>query len=259
MEALTVILLIVVGLVFGSFLNVCIARLPHHESIARPGSRCPLCGQAIAWYDNIPLLSFMLLRGRCRTCGRAISWRYPAIELANAALWLLCWLKYGLTLQGFGMAVLSFLLLGLAAMDAETLRLPNTFTLPGIVLGIVYSGAVCGRLRCALMSAVWAIAAGTVLSAIAEAYWVLRKRHGMGMGDAKLIALVAAWLGPAEAILVLFLGSVAAAIYGLGAGLARRRLDGTAPLPFGSFLCGSALYAAFNGHRILAWYVSLFH
>lgn len=259
MEPLAVILVIVLGLVFGSFLNVCISRLPRHESIAHPRSRCPECGRAIAWYDNIPLVSFLLLRGRCRTCGKAISWRYPAIELSMAALWLLCWLKYGPTLQCLGAAVLSFLLLGLAAMDAETLRLPNAFTLPGIVLGIVYSGALCGRLHCALMSAAWAIAAGTVLAAIAGAYWVLRKRHGMGMGDAKLIAMVAAWLGPAEAILVLFLGAVAAAIYGLGMSLARRRLDGAAPLPFGSFLCAAALYAAFNGHRILAWYVGLFH
>lgn len=257
MDALTVILVIAVGLVFGSFLNVCIARLPRHESIVHPGSRCPRCGAAIAPRDNIPLLSFVLLRGRCRACSKSISWRYPAIELANAALWLLCWLKYGATLQGFGMAVLSFLLLGLAAMDAETLRLPNTVTLPGIVLGIVYSALLCGRLRCALTSAAWAVAAGTVLAAIAGAYWVLRKRHGMGMGDAKLIAMVAAWLGPTEAILVLFLGAVAAAVYGLGTGLARRRLDGTVPLPFGSFLSAAALYALFFGRHILTWYIGL--
>ena len=258
MEALTVIFVFIVGLVFGSFLNVCISRLPRHESIVHPASHCPYCRAAIAPRDNIPLLSFVLLRGRCRSCGKTIAWRYPAIELANAALLLLCWLKYGRTLQGLGMAVLSFLLLGLAAMDAETLRLPNAFTLPGIALGIVYSGVLCGRIHCALMSTAWAAAAMIVLLAIAGAYWLLRRRHGMGIGDAKLIAMVAAWLGPAQALLVLFLGVISAAIYGLGLSVAQRRLDGSIPLPFGSFLCAAALYAAFNGHHILAWYMGLF-
>lgn len=155
------------------------------------------------------------------------------------------------------MAVLSFLLLGLAAMDAETLRLPNTVTLSGLVLGIIYSGAVCRRLSCAVSSAAWAAAAAIVLLAIAGAYWMLRKRQGMGMGDAKLIAMVAAWLGPAQALLVLFVGAVAAAVYGISVSVARRRLDGSVPLPFGSFLSAAALYAMFYGHHILTWYIGL--
>ena len=260
MEVLAVIFVIVVGLVFGSFLNVCISRLPLHESIVRPGSHCPLCGASIAAYDNIPLLSYLLLRGRCRACRHSISWRYPAVELALAALWLLCWLEYGLSIQALGMAVLTFLLLGLAAMDAETMRLPNAFTLPGIVLGVIYSGARCQHwVKCAILSASWAATAAGILLAFSGAYWLLRRRAGMGMGDAKLMALVAAWLGPSQALLVFFLGVLATAVYGLAVSVGRRRFDGNVPLPFGSFLCAAALYAVFHGHRILNWYMGFFH
>ena len=260
MNALAAIFVAAVGLVFGSFLNVCIARLPRHESIVRPRSRCPHCGAAIAARDNVPLLSFMLLQGRCRACRETISWRYPAIELATAALWLLCWLRFGPTLQALGMAVFCFLLLGLAAMDAETMRLPNSFTFSGIVLGVVYSGAICGSrwARCAVLSLSWAATAAGILLAVSGAYWLLRRREGMGMGDAKLLAMIAAWLSPGLALLALFLGVAATAVYGLGISIARRRLDGTVPLPFGSFLCAAALYAAFQGQHILDWYGGFF-
>lgn len=259
MEALAVVIIVVLGLVFGSFLNVCIARLPRHESIVRPRSRCPRCGAPIAARDNIPVLSFMVLRARCRACRMPIAWRYPAIELVNAALWLLCWLRYGFSLQALGMAVLSFLLLGLAAMDAETLRLPDAFTIPGIVLGIVYSGAICSQwARCAFLSMAWAVTFGGLLLAVAAAYWLLRRRQGMGAGDAKLMAMVAAWLGPGPALLTLFLGTVAAAIYGVGLSVAQRRLNAAVALPFGSFLCGAAICAAFYGQPIIDWYLRFF-
>jgi leader peptidase (prepilin peptidase)/N-methyltransferase len=261
MNGLVSIFVVAAGLAFGSFLNVCIARLPWHRSIVRPRSRCPHCGAPIAARDNIPLLSFLLLQGRCRACRQAIAWRYPAIELATAALWLLCWLRYGPTLQALGMAVLSFLLLGLAAMDAETMRLPNSFTLPGIVLGVVYSGAMCGEgwARCAVLSMSRAATAAGILLAVSGVYWLLRRREGMGIGDVKLLAMIAAWLGPGPALLALFLGVFGTAIYGLGIGVIRRRLDGAVPLPFGSFLCAAALYAAFQGQKIVGWYMMLYH
>lgn len=260
MEVLAIIFVVAAGLVFGSFLNVCIARLPRHESIVHPRSHCPRCGSAIAAHDNIPVLSYCLLRGRCRACHASISWRYPAVELALAALWLLCWLQYGPSLQAIGMAVLSFLLLGLATMDAETFRLPNAFTLPGVALGIIYSGARCQHwMRCAVLSAGWAATAAGVLLAVSGVYWLLRRREGMGMGDAKLMALAAAWLGPAQSVLVLFLGVLATAAYGLAVSISRRRFDGNVPLPFGSFLCAAALYTAFHGSSILNWYMGFFH
>lgn len=255
---LALIFVVVAGLVFGSFLNVCIARLPRHQSIVHPRSRCPHCAAAIAGYDNIPILSFFILRGRCRSCRNPIAWRYPAIEFATAALWLLCCLEYGFGLIALGMAVLCFLLLGLAAMDAETLRLPDAFTLPGIVLGVLYSGLLCGRIRCALMSLAWAAAAAALLLGVAGIYWLLRRRMGIGIGDAKLIAMIAAWLGPAGALLALFLAVLAAAIFGIGLSAARRKFDAAAALPFGSFLCAAALYAIFQGQHVLSWYAGFF-
>jgi leader peptidase (prepilin peptidase)/N-methyltransferase len=258
MDVFTGILVTVAGLVFGSFLNVCIARLPFHQSIVSPPSRCPHCRAPISPSDNIPILSFLLLRGHCRNCRSTISWRYPAIEVATAALWLLCWLRYGLSIQAAGMAVFSFLLLGLAAMDAETLTLPNVFTLPGIALGIAYSGLLCGRLRCAILSAGWAAAAAAILLVILALYWLLRRRLGMGIGDVKLLAMIAAWLGGAQAVLVLLLASVFAATWGIGLSVARKRLDAEAPLPFGSFLCLAAIYSIFYGRQILDWYLRFF-
>jgi leader peptidase (prepilin peptidase)/N-methyltransferase len=258
MQVLALIFVVVAGLVFGSFLNVCIARLPRHQSIVSPRSRCPLCAAAIAGHDNIPILSFFILHGRCRSCRNPIAWRYPAIEFATAALWLLCCLEYGFSLIALGMAVFCFLLLGLAAMDAETLRLPDAFTLPGIVLGVLYSGLLCGRVRCALMSLAWAIAAAALLLGIAGIYWLLRRRMGIGIGDAKLIAMIAAWLGPAGALLALFLAVLAAAIFGIGLSAARRKFDAAAALPFGSFLCAAAIYAIFQGQHVLSWYAGFF-
>lgn len=258
MEALAVIIVILLGLIFGSFLNVCIARLPGHESIVRPRSRCPLCGNPIEVRDNIPVLSYLLLRGRCRNCRQPIAWRYPAVEVTLALLWLLCWFFYGPTLLAFGMAVLTFLLLGLAVMDAETLRLPDAFTWPGIVLGILYSGAICEQwARCAVLSIGWAASFAGILLAIAGIYWLLRRHSGMGIGDAKLIAMIAAWLGPSSSALVLVFGIVSAAIYGLYISAVRRRLD--IPLPFGSFLCLAALYAIFYGQQTINWYLGFFH
>jgi leader peptidase (prepilin peptidase) / N-methyltransferase len=256
------------GLAFGSFLNVCIWRLPRHESVAAGRSRCPECGAAIRARDNVPLLSFLLLRGRCRDCGAAISWRYPAIELATAALWVLCWLEFGVSVQGIGMAVFCLLVLGLAAMDAETMLLPNAFTLPGIVLGLIYSGAICGggwsgRLRCVGASLGWAVCGAILILAIRGLYWLVRRREGMGVGDAKLLAMIAAWLGPANALLAFFLAVVGGAVYGVFLLMFRDpgpkiRTWGTHRLPLGSFLCAAAIYATFEGRETVGWYLSLF-
>jgi leader peptidase (prepilin peptidase) / N-methyltransferase len=252
------------GLAFGSFLNVCIWRLPRHESVAAGRSRCPECGAAIRAWDNVPLLSFLHLRGRCRDCGARISWRYPAIELATAALWVLCWLEFGVSVQGIGMAVFCFLTLGLAGMDAETLLLPNAFTLPGILLGVIYSTGICdgdwpSRLRCTGLSLAWAACAAALILAIRGIYWLIRRREGMGLGDAKLLAMIAAWLGPANALLTLFLAVVGGALYGILWVAARKgHGGGSARLPLGSFLCAAAIYSAFQGQAAVDWYLSLF-
>jgi leader peptidase (prepilin peptidase)/N-methyltransferase len=254
---LTSIFSILFGLAFGSFLNVCISRLPRHESIISPASHCPACEKPILSQDNLPLLSWLLLRGCCRNCGWKIPWRYPLIELATAALFLLAYLSFGLTAQAAAMALLCFLLLGLAVMDAETLLLPDTFTLPGIALGIVWS-AIRGGWRAAILSVIYALAAAALIFVIRGAYWLLRRQEGMGLGDAKLFAMIAAWLGPWPTLLVLFLGVLAAAIFGLLWIALKKGGMHTLQLPFGSFLCAAAMYAIFCGQPILNWYFQFF-
>ncbi|MFT4113026.1 prepilin peptidase [Silvibacterium sp.] len=248
------------GLAFGSFLNVCIARLPRHRSIVHPPSHCPGCKALIRSLDNIPVLSYLLLRGRCRSCGDPISWRYPAVELATALLWLTCFLHFGLTPAGVAMAILCFLTLGLAVMDAETLRLPDSFTLPGIALGLawsVISAPEGSRLRAALFAALWSATAAGILLAIAFSYRALRGRAGLGLGDAKLLAMFAAWLGPADTLLILFLGVVITALYGLTQ-LLRGRAGAATRLPLGAFLSLAALYTVFAGQPTIAWYLHFF-
>jgi len=283
---------VLLGLAFGSFLNVCISRLPRHESIVRPRSRCPKCGAAIRPFDNVPLLSWLLLRGRCRACRWRIPWRYPAVELATAALFLLCFLRFGIIPESIGMAILCFLLLGLAVMDAETMRLPDAFTWTGIGLGAMYSGVLFGAfqrtpgafllpepstfalmahggflvtsrlppvLSAATLSILWALLAALLILAIRGVYWLVRQREGMGLGDAKLLAMIAAWLGPAMTLLTLFLGVLAAAVVGIVSITVRgRRGAMSMRLPFGSFLCMTAIYAVFAGHPILEWYLRFF-
>jgi leader peptidase (prepilin peptidase) / N-methyltransferase len=214
--------------------------------------------------DNIPLLSFVVLRGRCRDCGARISWRYPAIELATAALWVLCWMEFGLSVEAAGMAVFCFLALGLAGTDAETMLLPDAFTLPGIALGVIYSGAMCSdgwlvRFRCAGLALGWAVCAAGLIVAIRGLYWLVRRREGMGQGDAKLFAMIAAWLGPKNAVLTFFLAVVVGAIYGVfWLGLRKGRVGAAARVPLGSFLCAAAIYAAFEGQATVEWYLGLF-
>ena len=264
-EILIAIFVVLFGLAFGSFLNVCISRLPRHESLVRPRSRCPRCGAMIRALDNIPILSWILLRARCRHCRQSIAWRYPAVEFAIAALFLLCYLRFGLTIAGIGSAILCFLLLGLAVMDAETLRLPDAFTLPGLGLGILYAafapaGDWVERLAHAGMALLWAALAGLFLLLIRWFYRVVRHREGLGMGDIKLLAMIAAWLGPAPTLLTLLLACVAAALFGLVTVMLSRgaRPIRTTRLPLGSFLCAAALYTVFAGDPIIAWYMRFY-
>jgi leader peptidase (prepilin peptidase)/N-methyltransferase len=265
MALLTGICASVFGLAFGSFLNVCISRLPRHESIVRPRSHCPRCGAMIRSSDNIPILSWILLRGRCRHCRQPIAWRYPAVELATAALFLLCDLRFGLTVTGIGMAVLSFPLIGLAVMDAETMRLPDAFTLPGIALGILYSGLLpadqpADHLSHAIASILWAASAALLLLLIRWLYFLVRHQEGLGLGDVKLLAMIAAWLGPAPTILTLLLGALATGLFGvLDVALSRgKRSFASTRLPLGSFLCAAAIYTIFAGTPIIRWYLHFY-
>ncbi len=268
MNLLIAIFSVLSGLAFGSFLNVCISRLPEGESVVQPRSRCPRCRHPIRERDNIPLLSWLLLRGRCRDCGTGIPVRYPLVELSTAALFLLCFLRYGVTVRGVGAATFCFLALGLAVMDAESFLLPDAFTLPGILLGIGFVGWVscCGwmaHVEGAGRSLASALGGAAVILLIRWLYWLVRRREGMGLGDAKLLAMIAAWLGPWLTLVVLFLGVVAGALYGVVLLAAHQvqppeKREALGPLPFGSFLCAASIYALFYGQQTIEWYMSFF-
>src|ERR1700733_10955277 len=264
------------GLLLGSFLNVCIVRLPAGESVIWPVSHCRQCDQPIASWDNIPVLSWLLLGGACRKCGGRISWRYPLIELSVSILFLVCCLRFSFGWLAAFWALLCFLLLGLAVMDAETLLLPDWFSLPGLVAGVLFSGLRPGLEsgiwtwpaagRTAGLSLLYAAVAAAVLLLIAGFYWLARRRMGMGMGDVKLLAMLAAWLGLRQIGLVFFLAVIVGAVYGLGTILGNRRRNrddqlplGQMPIPFGTILCLAGLYSIFLGQRTLSWYLQFFH
>jgi leader peptidase (prepilin peptidase)/N-methyltransferase len=260
------------GLLLGSFLNVCILRLPAGESIVAPRSHCRHCKQPIANRDNIPVLSWLLLGAACRNCGSHISWRYPLIELTTCALFIACCLRFPPAVAA-GWAVLCFLLLGLAVMDAETLLLPDVFTLPGLAAGLVFAtlrpGLETGNWNhgLILLGAGWSLFSATVAAAtllsIAGIYHLMRHRTGMGMGDVKLIAMLGAWLGLQQTALTLFLAVILGALYGLGMIVFRNKQDTQPPgqlaVPFGTMLCVAGLYSIFLGQRTLGWYLQFFH
>lgn len=261
------------GLAFGSFLNVCISRLPQHESVVTPRSRCPHCRASLRAWDNIPLLSWILLRGRCRACRTAIPLRYPLVEAATSALWIACYMSFGWTISFAGAAIFCFLLLGLAVMDAETMRLPNSFTLPGIALGIGFAGldpqswvastAPFARLRAAAISLTAALLAAGLILLIRWLYQAVRGREGIGLGDAKLLAMIAAWLGIERTLLTFLLAVAGAAFFGVAVSLARHPSRDAKTLleerlPLGAFLAVAAIYARFLGWSTVRWYLGLF-
>jgi leader peptidase (prepilin peptidase)/N-methyltransferase len=248
------------GLVFGSFLNVCIARLPQHRSIARPRSQCPTCGGPVRTTDNIPLLSWVLLRGRCRNCQAHISARYPLVELGLALLWVACAWHTGPTWATLVDAVACFFLLGLLVMDAETMLLPDAFTWPGMVAAValrVAAPELHNRGLVALKILLSMALAALLLLLIQALYWLARRRQGMGWGDVKLIAMIAAFLGLEQTLLVYFLAIVSGAAFAIY-WIRHRRVTGESLLPFGSFLCGAAIFTVFFGEPILRWYLGIF-
>ncbi|HKX17003.1 MAG TPA: prepilin peptidase [bacterium] len=235
----------IIGLVFGSFANVLIHRLPRHESIVFPGSRCPSCGTAIRAWDNIPVVSFLVLRGRCRECGSAISPRYVVVELATGALMAGVAWRFGPSLAALRYGVLAFALLVVFFTDLEHQIIPNAVTYPGIVVGLALSAAA-GDLRPSLIAGA---AAGLVFLILGVV-----SRGGMGGGDIKLAAMIGAFLGTPAVIVALFL----AVALGGGVGLVllalrlRSRKD---MIPFGPAMAAGALIAVFGSNAIINWYV----
>jgi leader peptidase (prepilin peptidase)/N-methyltransferase len=280
------------GLAFGSFLNVCLSRWPAGESIVHPRSHCMSCSRTLAWWENIPLASWLFLRGRCRSCSAWISWRYPLVELAVGVLWAYIFRFAAFPLMGpgfdarsqdalfvyielefvFGIMLLCWVLVGLAVLDAEHLWLPDWITLPGTALGIIFHGAIVGQFQWWLLMNPWpsissalvgrliaAVAAAALILLIRWIYWLIRRREGIGLGDAKLMAMLAAWLGLPGALLSFGLGVVLGAIAALVVLFlpsTRENKEGWAhiKLPLGTFLCVGGIVSSLWGEQIIHAY-----
>ncbi len=243
----------VLGLILGSFLNVCIHRLPRRESIVQPRSCCPRCRALIRWYDNLPLLSYALLGGRCRACHAPISWVYPAVEAANAVAYVALFWRYGAGVAFVLLAVLASAVLALVVIDARHQILPDRITLPVLALGLL--GSPWNPEVTCLQSLV-----GVLVGAAAPAALLLLWQwsfgvEGMGWGDVKMLAMIGSFLGPARAVLTLLAGACLGAIVGVSM-MAARRGSLRTPLPFGFFLGIAAAGALWRGAGLVAWYAA---
>lgn len=257
------------GLLIGSFLNVCIYRLPRDLSVVAPRSFCPECDRPIAWYDNVPLLSFVLLRGRCRACRARIPFRYPAVELITAVLffgsvWLL-----GLNALALKYCVFSAIMVTLVFSDIETRILPDEFTYGGLLLGLVFAAlAPTGgglwrfilpsvrniRLLSVIEAAFAAAFSSGVLWLVGFLYEKVRHREGLGLGDVKMVAMIGAFLGLQGVLLTVMVGSILGAVIGLAFIIFTRKEAATYELPFGAFLGTAAIIVAAVGELMLGWY-----
>ena len=253
-ETITVLFLLMFGLAVGSFLNVCIYRLPRRESLNWPGSHCTTCSRALAWYENLPLVSWLALRGRCRTCRAAISPMYPAVEANTGAVFVAGYFIYGWTPLLAVRLVFASAMVVLFAIDLRHHILPNAITLPGIVIGFALSFVLPPGW---LASLIGLIVGGGILLAVGEAYYRFRGIEGLGMGDVKMLAMIGAFLGWKLMLVTLILASFAGSLVGVGVMLAGRG-GMTFALPFGTFLAVGALAAAVAGDPILAWYLGLY-
>ena len=264
------------GFIVGSFLNVCIVRLPHGRSVNFPRSHCPNCKKQIAFYDNIPILSYLILRGKCRHCRHKISARYPAVEIATGLISLLLYLKFGLSLQWGIYLVFCSALLVLALIDVDHRILPDAITLNGIWAGIVASIVLAHsdgfvsrilhwagievsnpRLIALIGSVFGLVIGGGLLWLVGEAFYRIRGIEGMGFGDVKMMAMVGAFLGAPLTLFTIMFGSLVGSIIGI----ALIRFGGKTreyELPFGTFLGIGAIVAVLYGNDLIRLYIDRF-
>lgn len=238
---------VLVGLCFGSFLNVCILRLPRDQSLLHPRSTCPNCKQPIAWRDNIPLFSWLYLRGKCRWCHKPISRQYPLIEALVGALFGISLVVYGISLQAVAAALFGTLLLGIAITDARHYIIPDEFTWGGLVIGLLLSlgGGVPGFLQ-ALLGAVVGFVLLWLVGQVGA--WVF-KEEAMGGGDVKMMAMVGSFVGWHGVLITVFAGAALGSLIFVPLSLKKKRL-----VPFGVFLAVGAAVAFVFGHAIVTWY-----
>ena len=246
-----ILLFALVGAVVGSFLNVCIYRLPRGQSIVWPPSACPSCRRRLAWFENVPVVGYLILRGRCRTCRAPIGLRYPLVEAVTALMFAAALWYYGPGVLLVSRLVFGCALIVLFAIDLEHHLLPNVITLPGIVIGFAFS-FVAGPGW--LGSLIGILVGGGILYTIAEVYFRVRREEGLGMGDVKMLAMIGAFLGWQLTLMTLMMASFSGSVIGVLM-IAARRGDLKYALPFGTFLAMGAALAAVVGNPLLDWYL----
>jgi leader peptidase (prepilin peptidase)/N-methyltransferase len=274
-SALIGVFVILFGLVIGSFLNVCILRIPERKSIVLPASACPKCGTPIHAYDNIPVVSWLILGGKCRSCKTPISKMYPLVELLTGLLFLACYYEFGLTVEALKWSVFCALITVLVFTDLRERLLPDPVNYTGFVLGLAFSfftEPVDGTARwlanrmfdfpppapvLSFADAIFGAALGSALLwLVSEAYFRMRGREGMGLGDVKMMLLVGAFLGVKRTLLTILAGALLGSVIGLVFILARRK-ESNYELPFGTFLGMAAVLVIFFGTPVVNWYQSL--
>ncbi len=242
------------GACIGSFLNVCVYRIPLEQSVVSPGAHCFGCSSPLAWYDNIPLLSYLILRGRCRVCSAQFSSRYFFIETLTGLLAVLVMYRFGLSVAGLGLFVLSAALVVVTFIDLDHQIIPDVISLPGVVAGVVFSFV---NPDVTWSSSLIGVALGAgILLAVALGYQACTGREGMGGGDVKLLAMIGAFLGwQSVPFTLLFASSIGSAV-GIGA-MIRQHRDAKLALSFGPFLSFGALCYLFFGDPLINWYFGL--
>lgn len=270
LDTLLAVLSFVVGGMIGSFLNVCVYRIPKGESVVNPPSHCPKCGENIAWYDNIPVLSWLILGARCRNCKAPISWQYPLVEAITGTLFLLVFLRFGRTVASPVYMTLAASLVLVTFIDLTDWTIPDRITLPGIPIGIacsvlamVYpaSGLQIGEMHKDVFDSLIGVAlGGGIIYALDKISLLLLKKHGMGFGDVKLLAMLGAFVGWKGVLLILIMACLVGSVVGVTL-VAIKKLKGKDKedhyLPFGPYLSVAGLLVVFFGDEILSWYMNM--
>lgn len=244
------------GIVFGSFINVLIYRLPRDKSIVRPGSSCPQCGGKIAFYDNIPLISYVLLLGKCRHCRQPISIRYPSVEFLTGILAATAVYRFGLSVAGFEAILLSFLFIAIFFIDIDFTIIPDVFTIPGMIIGLGIS-LLPGSLVNWSQSLIGLLVGGITFFLVGALGQLLFRKEALGFGDVKFAAMLGAFLGWQNLILILILASFLGSIVGIAAIVISGRKGKSTYIPFGPFLVVGALIAMYFSDAIIRAYLDL--
>ena len=249
------ILVFAFALCVGSFLNVCIYRIPMRESIVSPRSHCPACGHSIPWYHNLPVVSYVLLKGRCRFCGVKISPVYPLVEFGTGLVAVLLFLVFGLSILFPVYFVFVSALIVISFIDLEHRIIPDVISIPGILVGL---GVAFFRPDLTPLNAlIGSLLGGGLLLAVVIGYYLLTKREGMGLGDVKLLAMIGAFLGWKGMLFTLFSSSVLGALSGMVVMIVKKG-DMKLAIPFGPFLSLGAVLYVFVGERLIGWYLNMF-